>query len=193
VTTRISDLQAKIETLKNVGLPTTDEETELAGLMQYNASAAPPAIAIAVGDTETVSMTVEVNREAFDRGGVGFTSPTEAGIYKGIFRSVQQSNQDANRYMFIFETTDPSLSMTHRSAINCSLVDRGGDFVLKDILENMGWGYMISDSGNGRANVNFSVTPDVECWLDYQEVTIAGKQEVRLQKVYQLGRIQQAV
>jgi hypothetical protein len=186
VTTPISDLQTKIDALKNAKLPTDNEEAELAELMAGEPMAA-PTVAVAVG-AESVLFTVEVDRESFDRGGVGFTSPSDAGIYKGVFKSVQQSNQDKNRYMFVFETTDTNLAMQHRSAINCSLVDRRGDFVLKNVLENMGWQYKAE--GN---QVSFSVVPDQECWLDYQGVTLDGREQVRLQQAYQLDKIQPAI
>jgi len=181
-------LRDKIKALEDAGLDATDEIAELAKL-----PAGKPAKVVAKvsGATEAVEFDIEVDVDSFESGGQAFGAPIEPGIYQGVFQDIITPTTKPEQRWFIFKTDDPrvekQLGRQVRSALIVSPLG-GGAFKLGDILDGLNLPYTLD--GN---HVKGSIPKGLACSLEYQERTLEGKTQNRLQNVYAAGTVETAI
>lgn len=149
----IQDIKGSIAALRDAGYP--ESHATLVELRQKLAEMeGSPATAMPKRRHE-----VDVDSEAFNRGGTQYAMPSEAGTWKSKLVSISPGFKDSKQEWWEFETNDERLSRQGRGVIVIT-PRSGGDFALKDVLDGLGVLYELKGT-----KVSFD-EPDLpmDCW-----------------------------
>ena len=177
------ELLSRIAALTKAELPHDEEDKELAALATAPAAAK-------TGTSKVDSFDIEVDKESFESGGQGLDSPNISDVYAGIYVGKVVPTNKPDQLWFIFKTNDPRVEAQKGRQVRSALitVPKGlGAFKLNDIIAGLGLPYKME--GN---HVKFQIPIGLPCNLEYEEVVIDNKTQVRLQNVSR-GIIAQAV
>lgn len=188
----IGDLQKRIKALEDAGLDATAEKAQLAQLVAVGPAPVPPlATPTSAGSDEVIAFDEDVDQDAFESGGQGFSAPTDPGVYNGIFQGIIVPSTKPEQRWFIFKTDDPRVEAQKGSQVRSAIIvtpGGAGAFKLKDILDNL----KIPYTQVGK-RVKFTLAKGLPCQLEYEEQTYDGKTQNRLQNVYPVGSVETAI
>jgi len=180
-------LEKRIEALEKAGLSAEAERKELAELLAKEGRVVPKPIIPSLG--ERISFTIPVDAESFETGGE-FGAPTKPDIYDGYFLEIVYPQTKEDQVWFVFATDDDRVvTQKGRNVRSALIVMPGGAFAyrLRLLLESLKEPYkLVGDEVSG------SIPKGLRCKLNYQEIVVAGKTQVRLQNVF-VGEVAQAI
>ena len=192
-----AELVQRIKALEDAGLDATAERAELGKLTlpvaatAAKAKAATTKASASVATGEAIEFDEEVDVDSFESGGQAFGAPEEAGVYSGVFQDIITPSTKTDQRWWLFKTDDArveaQLGKQVRSALIVSPKGQGA-FKLKDILDGLAVAYTLDGS-----KVSGSVPRGLACMLEYQEVTLDGKTQMRLQNVWAAGTAEQVI
>jgi len=186
--TRLEELLIRVKALDKAGLGHEDEDKEIAQLQQAREKevVAPPAtVPVSTpASTDNISFTIPVDVDGFESGGQQFSSPKIPAVYDGVFADIVYPSHKPDQIWFIFKTNDERVAEQMERQVKSVLTitpGGAGAFKLKDVLNGLNIPYSVNDANEVCGNI----PKGYPCKLEFGEVVIQGKTQVRLQNVYQ--------
>lgn len=185
------EIQNKIKALENSDLTDSEiyrqlkaEEAKMGSpAAKAPAKAVAKAPAKAIITEELVILDVAVDQDSFEQGGQQFGAPAKPDVYAGVFDGIVKPTTKENQIWLVFKTDDERVlaqkKQQVKSIITVTPMGKGA-FKLKDILDGLQIAYDNSVSGKVLAQI----PRGLPCMLDYQEVVLDGKTQIRLQNVW---------
>lgn len=182
----------QLRALKAAGVLSPEMEKRLAQLEaqaqgRKDTTSPPPQ---AVGE----SITVEVNVEAFNRGGQQWYPPPAPGVYDAVCEGVMVPSQAPGQLWFVFRNA--GTAPRFRGNLVCGALAeadarKSGAWKIKDILEALGITYhLLQTPGTPLGRLTIPPIKDIPCQVEWQEVDIRGKRELRIQNVFPKGAVE---
>lgn len=136
-------------------------------------------------------VTIELNTEAFERGGNQFSPPEQPGIYDATCTGLTRPGHAEDQLWFLFASRNEAIPF--RGALVCGALnadaDKSGAWKVKDVVLALGVPYQLNDG-----SVSFRDPKGKICKVLWSWVEVKGKRELRIQDVFSASaNIEQAI